>query len=130
MGVQISELVLECREPQRLAEFWCEVLGFTVLGAEADGSIEIGPAAGFGGPQPTIILSPTSHPDPHRGRLHFDLSPATGSRAAEVERILAAGGRPADVGQTGDEPWTVLQDPEGNVFCVLNTPLSAGSTGA
>jgi hypothetical protein len=25
---------------------------------------------------------------------------------------------PADVGQ-GDVPWTVLADPEGNVFCVL-----------
>lgn len=127
MGVQISELVLECREPERLAEFWCEVLGFEVLGREADGSIEIGPAAGFGGPQPTIVLSPTEMPSPARGRLHFDTSPVAGNRADEVERILAAGGRLADIGQTGDEPWTVLEDPEGNVFCVLNTPLSAGA---
>jgi hypothetical protein len=31
---------------------------------------------------------------------------------------LARGATPADVGQ-GDVPWTVLADPEGNVFCLL-----------
>jgi hypothetical protein len=24
-----------------------------------------------------------------------------------------------DIGQTGDESWTVLADPEGNEFCIL-----------
>lgn len=124
MGVQISELVLECREPERLAGFRCAVLGFEVLGREPDGSVEIGPAAGFGGPQPTIVLSLSANPRPVGGRLHFDTSPVAGTRAAEVARILAAGALPVDVGQTGAEPWTVLQDPEGNVFCVLDTPLS------
>ncbi|MFB6952949.1 VOC family protein, partial [Streptomyces niveus] len=38
---------------------------------------------------------------------------------AEVERLLALGARRADVGQTGDESWVVLADPEGNEFCVL-----------
>ena len=50
------------------------------------------------------------------GRLsHF--RPA--DQEAEVTRLLALGARHADVGQTGDEPWVVLQDPEGNEFCVL-----------
>jgi hypothetical protein len=39
-------------------------------------------------------------------------------RIAELERLLALGARPADVGQTGDEQWHVLADPEGNEFCV------------
>lgn len=124
MGVRVSELVLQCRDPQRLADFWCEVLGFEILGREDDGAIEIGPAAGFGGPQPTIILSPDLDPDRSRGRLHIDVSPVgDADRPAEVERILQAGGRHADVGQLGTEPWTVMQDPEGNVFCVLNAPI-------
>jgi hypothetical protein len=29
------------------------------------------------------------------------------------------GARRADVGQTGEESWHVLQDPEGNEFCLL-----------
>jgi hypothetical protein len=35
-----------------------------------------------------------------------------------VARLVAAGARPADVGQ-GETPWVVLADPEGNEFCVL-----------
>lgn len=127
MGVRVSELVLQCRDPQQLADFWCEVLGFEILGREDDGALEIGPAAGFGGPQPTIILSPDPDPDRSRGRLHIDVSPVgDADRSAEVERILQAGGRRADVGQLGTEPWTVMQDPEGNVFCVLNAPIPVG----
>ncbi|KGM12352.1 VOC family protein [Cellulomonas carbonis] len=36
----------------------------------------------------------------------------------ELERLLAAGARPVDIGQTGDESWHVLADPEGNEFCL------------
>jgi catechol 2,3-dioxygenase-like lactoylglutathione lyase family enzyme len=123
MGVRISEVVVQCRDAGRLSTFWCDVLGFEVLDTEPDGSIEIGPAAGFGGLQPTIILSPAAEPPPWSGRLHLDVNPVGSTRGDEVRRILALGGRHADVGQTGQEPWTVLQDPEGNVFCVLDTPL-------
>lgn len=30
---------------------------------------------------------------------------------------------PADIGQTGEEPWHVLADPEGNEFCLLRARL-------
>ena len=43
------------------------------------------------------------------------------SRDEEVERLLALGATHADVGQTGEESWTVLADPEGNEFCVLRS---------
>ena len=122
MGVRVSELVLDCRDPERLAAFWCEVLDFEILDREGD-AIEIGPPEGFGGLQPTIILSPSADPDAAKGRLHIDVSPVGSTRPAEVERILRAGARHADIGQLGTEPWTVLQDPEGSVFCVLDTPI-------
>ena len=39
--------------------------------------------------------------------------------AAEISRLEALGATHADVGQTGEESWVVLADPEGNEFCVL-----------
>ena len=36
----------------------------------------------------------------------------------ELARLTALGARPADVGQDGTESWVVLQDPEGNEFCL------------
>ncbi len=121
MASRISELVLDCADPELLARFWSDVLGYVELGRE-DGAIEIGPPdAGFGGLQPTIILSPSS--DPRRGKLplHIDVNPTDRDQDAELERLLALGARPADVGQTGEEPWHVLADPEGNEFCVLRS---------
>ena len=44
-----------------------------------------------------------------------------------MRRLLALGATHADIGQ-GDVPWTVLADPEGNEFCVLEPrPVYAGT---
>lgn len=123
MSSRISELVLNCSDPDVLAGFWCGVLGFVELDRDAD-SIEIGPAeAGFGGLQPTIILSRSTDPRPGRLRLHIDINPVDREQDAELERLLALGARPAEVGQTGEEQWHVLADPEGNEFCLLRRRL-------
>ncbi|WP_327250720.1 VOC family protein [Streptomyces sp. NBC_01244] len=123
MVSRISELVIDCADPERLAAFWSEALGYVEL-ARDDGSIEIGPpGTGFGGPQPTLVLSPSS--DPRRGklRLHVDVNPVDRDQDAELERLLALGARPVDIGQTGAESWHTLADPEGNEFCLLRTRL-------
>jgi catechol 2,3-dioxygenase-like lactoylglutathione lyase family enzyme len=125
MSCRISELVLDCADPERLALFWSEVLGYAELGRE-DGAIEIGPPdAGFGGLQPTIILSPSSDPRTGKLPLHIDVNPVDRDQDAELERLLALGARAADVGQTGEEQWHVLADPEGNEFCLLRKRLDA-----
>ncbi|MFJ8847233.1 VOC family protein [Streptomyces cyaneofuscatus] len=124
MACRISELVIEAADAERLAAFWSEVLGYVEIGRESDGSIEIGPpGTGFGGPQPTLVLSPNSEPRTGNVRLHIDVSATDRDQDAELERLLALGARPADVGQTGNESWHVLADPEGNVFCLLRSRL-------
>ena len=124
MACRISELVLGCRDPEVLARFWCEVLDFVVLDREDDGSIEIGPPdAGFGGLQPTLVLSPSTYPRAGKLRLHIDVNATDRDQDAELERLLKLGARPADIGQTGAEPWHVLADPEGNEFCLLKARL-------
>lgn len=123
MACRLSELVLECRDPELLARFWCDVLDFVVLDRDDDGSMEIGPREGFGGAQPTIILSPHDAPTPHKGRLHLDVNATDRDQEAELQRLLDLGAVPADVGQTGDESWHVLADPEGNAFCLLSSRL-------
>jgi catechol 2,3-dioxygenase-like lactoylglutathione lyase family enzyme len=118
MGCRISELVVDCRDPERLAAFWCEVLDFVVLGRE-DYDVEIGPREGFGGAQPTLVFSSSSDPRNGKLRLHIDVSATDRDQDAELDRLLAAGAKPVDIGQTGEESWHVLADPEGNEFCLL-----------
>ncbi|MFI6424268.1 VOC family protein [Promicromonospora sp. NPDC050880] len=122
MASRISELILKCRDPELLARFWCGVLDFVELDREGD-DIEIGPREGFGGAQPTIILARDDQPRTGLLRLHIDINAVDRDQDAELERLLALGARPADVGQTGEESWHVLADPEGNEFCLLRRRL-------
>jgi hypothetical protein len=126
MACRISELVVNAADPGRLAAFWRAVLGYAELGREDDGSIEIGPPdVGFGGPQPTLVFSPSSDPRTGLLRLHLDVSATDRDQDAELERLLELGARRADVGQAGTESWFVLADPEGNEFCLLRSRLQA-----
>lgn len=53
-----------------------------------------------------------------KNRLHIDIHPDPGTRAAEVARLIDLGGTMVrEVQEPGGE-WTVLADPEGNEFCV------------
>ncbi|HEY6309896.1 MAG TPA: VOC family protein [Streptosporangiaceae bacterium] len=125
MACRITELVLDAHDPDLLARFWCTVLGYVELD-RVDGSIEIGPPeAGFGGPQPTIVFDRTDEPKSGKLRLHIDVNATDRDQEAELDRLLAAGARRADIGQTGNESWHVLADPEGNEFCLLRRRVPA-----
>ena len=133
MVSRFSEIVVDCEQPRRLAEFWCAVLGYRVLDEE-EGAIEIGPpdvsteddwaewqARLLREPSPpTIVFIVVPEGKTVKNRLHIDVSPIDTSQPEEVERLLALGATRADIGQ-GDVPWTVLRDPEGNEFCVLRS---------
>ncbi len=124
MACRITELVVDSRDPVRLAAFWCRVLGFVEL-ERVGGSVEIGPPdTGFGGPQPTLVFNPTS--EPRRGKLplHIDVSATDRDQDSELDRLLAAGAVHADIGQSGEESWHVLADPEGNEFCLLRNRVA------
>jgi catechol 2,3-dioxygenase-like lactoylglutathione lyase family enzyme len=123
MACRFSELVIDCRDPEALAAFWAAVLDYRVLSRE-EGVVEIGPSAGFGGPAPTLVFSPGDDPSPGKPRLHFDVNATDRDQDAELQRLLDLGAVPADVGQSSDEGWHVLADPEGNPFCLLRSRLA------
>jgi catechol 2,3-dioxygenase-like lactoylglutathione lyase family enzyme len=133
MVSRFSEIVVDCEQPRRLAEFWCEVLGYRVLDEE-EGAVEIGPpdvsteddwaewrARLVREPSPpTIVFIVVPEGKTAKNRLHIDVSPLGTSQPEEVERLIALGATKADIGQ-GDVSWAVLRDPEGNEFCVLRS---------
>jgi hypothetical protein len=113
MASRITELVLDAHDPELLARFWCDVLDYVELERD-ETSIEIGPrGVGFGGPQPTIVFSRTDQPKVGKLRLHIDVNATDRDQDDELERLLAAGARRVEIGQTGAESWHVLADPGG-----------------
>ncbi len=115
MPLRAHHVVIDAHDLPRLAEFWSAVLGWPVLSAR-EREIVIGPSvdAPIG-----ICLMPSSDPKVAKNRVHLDLTTEADDRDAEIERCLALGARRVDVGQTGEESWVVLADPEGNEFCVV-----------
>jgi predicted enzyme related to lactoylglutathione lyase len=106
-------VVVDCEDPDRLAGFWRDALGYQIVSATPDVvAIAAGPAS-----FPGIEFVRTEGHQRRKSPLHLDLDPD--DQAAEVERILALGARPIDVGQPADASWVVLADPEDNAFCVL-----------
>ncbi len=124
MACRFSEIVVDSQDPEALAAFWSAVLGYRELSRE-EGAIEIGPEEGFGAGAPTLVFAPVTDPTPGKVRLHVDVSPTDRGQGEELERLLSLGARPADVGQTGEESWHVLADPEGNEFCLLRGRVPA-----
>ncbi len=113
MAARWFSVAVDCEDPHRLAEFWCDVLGYRVVSSAPDVvGIAPGPAS-----YPGIEFVKTEGHRRRKSPLHLDLVPD--DQAAEVERIVALGARPVDVGQPADATWMVLADPEDNAFCVL-----------
>jgi predicted enzyme related to lactoylglutathione lyase len=115
MPVRLHHVVIDADDLPRLARFWTQALGWTIL-SERDREIVIGPDdnALVG-----ICFMPVSDAKTVKNRVHLDLTTSAADRDQEIDRLLALGARHADIGQTGAESWTVLADPEGNEFCVV-----------
>ena len=109
--------VIDCHDPETLAAFWCQALGYQVV-FRNDREVDIAPSPStFPG---LAFLRAPGH-KAGKNRLHIDLNPS--DQRAEVRRLLAHGATRIDIGQ-GDAEWVVMADPEGNEFCVL--ALQAG----
>ena len=133
MAARITELCVDSRDPAVLAAWWAQVLEWEVLGIE-DGVVEIGPPGQEPkGPVPTMVFAPVADPTPGKLRLHLDLNATDRGQQAELERLLALGATPVDVGQgplSDTMTWHVLADPEGNEFCLLASTVAPLRSGA
>ncbi|MFI0369042.1 VOC family protein [Actinomadura sp. 1N219] len=120
MALRLIQVNIKARDDSALGRFWADALGWDVS-SEGPGVTNLAPP-GFTWPDPAAFyIDFVAVPDPEtvKYRVHLDLATASAAHQAElVARLKDLGATPADVGQ-GDVPWTVLADPEGNVFCVL-----------
>ena len=130
MTSRIAALAVDAHDPARLADFWCQVLGWVVHDHDEDGLVTIAPSgARPDAGDPSIDFAPVPEPKTVKNRLHLDLRADGTSRDEELERLLALGARHADVGQGPDVSWVVLADPEGNEFCLLSRTVQEARRG-
>ncbi|MFC5922758.1 VOC family protein [Micromonospora vulcania] len=120
MATRLVQINMKARDDSALGGFWAEVLGWEVS-SEGPGVTNLEPE-GFVYPDPVavcidLVVSP--EPKTVKNRVHVDLATTSTAHQAEmVARLKELGATLTDVGQ-GEVPWTVMADPEGNEFCVL-----------
>lgn len=112
----IKTLSFDAADALALARFWAAVLGSDV-DEESTADKAFVEAAGWGGPN--IWFSRVPEPKSAKNRLHLDLR-APGSVPQEVARLEQLGATVVHV----HEHLAVMQDPEGNEFCVEPGPAS------
>ncbi|WP_181768179.1 VOC family protein [Streptomyces albidus (ex Kaewkla and Franco 2022)] len=112
MTLEWEQVNVDAADPVALGNWWAQMLGWVVI-TDSPEEFEIRPSENR---LPGLIFVPVPESKTLKNRLHLDFRPD--DQEAEVGRFLAQGARRADVGQ-GDEPWVVLEDPEGNEFCIL-----------
>ena len=116
MALTLVSLSFDANDPDRLAAFWAGALGWDLVGATGD-EIGVRPTDGtrFG---LRFVADPT--PKTVKNPIHLDLlGESVEDQQTVVERLRGLGAEHVDIGQAGDETWTVLADPEGNELCVV-----------
>jgi len=124
MAAVFRELVIDSADPERLAGFWAEVLGW-VASPDEDGDYWVTASGDPEGPGPVLTFLRVPEAKTVKNRLHLDLNPSGCDQATELERLLGLGARRVDVGQADDVSWFVLADSEGNEFCLLERRIDA-----
>ncbi len=114
-------LVLDCANPERLAEFWSATIGYTTLGGAGNYVLLVDPS----GQQSMLLLQRVDEPKAGKNRMHFDIETPTVDE--EVGRIEALGAQRIeyDAIEEHGNRWVVMADPEGNEFCVCNAGQTA-----
>lgn len=110
MATFIKSVTFDCQDALVAARFWAEALGSNI-DEESTAKRAFVEAPGWGGPN--MWFNRVSEAKIAKNRLHFDLR-APGLLADEVHRLRRLG---AVVVHSGDE-IVIMQDPEGNEFCV------------
>jgi predicted enzyme related to lactoylglutathione lyase len=122
MATRLVQVTMKARDDAALGAFWAQALGWGIA-SEAPGVTNLEPE-GFDYPDPAAVcvdLVASAEPKTVKNRVHLDLATRSPDHQAElVARLTELGATPADVGQ-GDAQWTVMADPEGNEFCVLDS---------
>jgi hypothetical protein len=107
----IKSVTFDAADALVLARFWAAALG-SEIDEESTSDKAFVEAPGWGGP--VLWFQRVPEPKTAKNRMHFDLR-APGRIEDEVARLVGLGATVVTPGRD----LIVLQDPEGNEFCVV-----------
>jgi predicted enzyme related to lactoylglutathione lyase len=127
MAAMIHNFAFDSADPYELAQFWSKVTGRPVDAEDQPGgkgaAIDLGNGT-------NLYFQQSPEPKTAKNRTHVCLQADT-TRDDEVERLLGIGATFfADYRRPDGTGWVVLQDPEGNEFCVERSVAEREASGS
>ena len=119
-NIEITDIIIDCADPERLAEFWSGLLERPIKGQKGPYVWLTRSVGGMG-----LGFQKVEEPRQFKNRVHVDIS---GPDIAEIKHhVEALGGRRLDGYEHGG--FLVMADPEGNEFCVVPEAFSFDASG-
>ena len=125
-SIRQVQVTFDCAEPERVARFWCEVLGYVLPPPPHEDSWSAcHDPSGVG---PRLFFQRVPEGKVAKNRVHLDVRVGTGlvgeerlaTLEAECARLVALGATRVQLLPADDENESciVMQDVEGNEFCL------------
>jgi hypothetical protein len=137
------QVTFDAANPLRLGRFWAQVLGYVdqpppdgfdtwdafldSIGVPADQRDIRAALVDPAGVGPRLFFQKVPEPKTAKNRVHLDVNVGVGLRdraehdrvvRARAQELVALGARIQREGEELGEFWIVLQDPDGNEFCL------------
>jgi catechol 2,3-dioxygenase-like lactoylglutathione lyase family enzyme len=119
--LSIGSVVINVADVERGAAFWCAALGYEPLREIEDDWVILVPTSGVG---PRLSLNRSDIAPPEIPHVHLDLYAGDAAdQAAECDRLESLGAERVawPFYPDGANDFVVLADPDGNLFCVIDT---------
>jgi predicted enzyme related to lactoylglutathione lyase len=108
------EIVIDCNDVERTTDFWCAALAYERRGEAANYRSIVDPE----GLEPKVILQGVADAKVGKNRVHLDIQASDiEAEAAHLEALGATRVTAEPIDEHG-VAWIVMQDPDGNEFCV------------
>lgn len=108
-------LAMDANDVESLARFWRDAANYKI----EDSHFPYLAVLTSGDPvQPRIIILQVPETKSAKNRVHLEFK--TDDLKSEAERIVELGATLIAEREFGDTQWIVMQDPEGNEFCLVN----------
>lgn len=114
MAMRVGNIALDCDDVVKVAHFWSAALDRPLDPASGQEFASIG-GSDAGRTEPAWYFEKVPEPKVAKNRLHLDFvdpDPST------VDRLVSLGASVVATHTLGNHGWTVMQDPEGNEFCL------------
>jgi predicted enzyme related to lactoylglutathione lyase len=114
MAARLGNITFDCDDVLKIAGFWSAVLGRPLDKGSSGVFASIG-GADAERQEPAWYFNKVPEPRRAKNRVHLDM---VNPDPAAVDELVRLGARVIGKHQIPGQRWTLMQDPEGNEFCI------------